>query len=1124
MANVENVVVTKFRADISDLQSGLRSVQTQLGQVQGAAGGINKTGAAMTALGTAAGIAGAMLVSKIIQPLTALPALGVKLAAQYEQTQIAFTTMLGSAQDANAFLDELKDFAARTPFELTGLLESAKMMQAFGFEAEEVVPTLTAVGDASAALGLGTAGVGRITLALGQMKAMGRVLTQDLKQLQFAGVPAVQMLADSFGKTVPEMQKMISAGEVASDVAIPMLIKAMQEGTENTKGFGGMMEAQSKTFSGVMSTFKDEAEFALIDGVMPALKSATAAMKEMTPIIRPLVGTIGNLIGQGFKALADAVLLVVRPIIQLREFMQGLRDGTQRLSEPLMLLMATFRDLGESIKAGLNRTLDALRAAFDEFVRPAIQRLFGVIQKNAPLLAELNVAFRKVVDILSKYVMPIIMKVAGFFIGLFVDAIGKVIDTVIKLAVIFSRNMTSIVNAFIGAYNFMLPAINGFLRAIGQSENQLKPLNKVTNDLGNTYVQTAAAARESAREAARFGNQAEGLRGSLRPATEDVEDFGGGMTETGKKSKEAADKLKKMQDAFNKLANDANSARDSMLGMTRSVYGELSDLEEALQPENLNIKGVISITDELMQLGEKIVAPLKAMGGGVGKLAQQVQQGFNQVVVSARDNFARLLNERASIEAQLAANETAYRSRIEDINKTFDALDKEAAARVKSLESYYDNLIAGLRTQLDGARAAFEEADNKLKGLVQERQTFLDGIAKGMRGFLNALSFKKEADQIKRTVETTVKDLGNGMKAYITQYIDEPVSGGFNIKEQLEQRLQAMRDFAANIRTLAAKGLDEALIKDFVSAGVSGAGDVVSSLAGASAEEIAAINATQAALAAEVTNFSQFASEQWFDAAIAQQEAIVAPLQTSYEQAQAALNNAEVLRQAELAAAQAQVDILREQRQAAIAQADADYAAQRTTLEAERDRVDAAIRQQATDLQNAMQNFGDQTVKMMEWAGNESRKKFKEGFNKKFPDMASRLNQMMTNLAESMRRETTITVTTVHRSVYESIDGRAMGGTVAARQAYIVGERGPEIFMPSMAGRILTAGQTQRALSGMSSATPMGAAFGGGGGGGNVITIAPNAISVNVSGGNGEGVRGAVDQAFEDLVRELKAL
>jgi len=86
-----------------------------------------------------------------------------------QTAKIGFTTMLGSAEKAQKLLDEMADFAVKnsTVFEFPGLVEASKRMLAYGFAAEEVLPTLQAVGDTAAAVGSGAVGIDRITLALG---------------------------------------------------------------------------------------------------------------------------------------------------------------------------------------------------------------------------------------------------------------------------------------------------------------------------------------------------------------------------------------------------------------------------------------------------------------------------------------------------------------------------------------------------------------------------------------------------------------------------------------------------------------------------------------------------------------------------------------------------------------------------------------------------------------------------------------------------------------------------------------------------------------------------------------------------------------------------------------------
>lgn len=170
---------------------------------------------------------------------------------QMAQASIAFTTMLGSGEKAAAFLDDLKDFAAKTPFEFPDLLSASQRLLAMGFAAQDVVPMMSAIGDAAAGLGGAPETIMRITNALGQMSAKGRVSGEEMLQLTEQGIPAWQYLADSIGKSTAETMKLAEKGLIPADQAIRALTKGMEE------NFGGLMDTQAHTFSGAMSTIKD---------------------------------------------------------------------------------------------------------------------------------------------------------------------------------------------------------------------------------------------------------------------------------------------------------------------------------------------------------------------------------------------------------------------------------------------------------------------------------------------------------------------------------------------------------------------------------------------------------------------------------------------------------------------------------------------------------------------------------------------------------------------------------------------------------------------------------------------------------------------------------------------------
>jgi tape measure domain-containing protein len=197
--------------------------------------------------------------------------------------------MLGSAQRARSFLGELQGFAAKTPFEFPELVRASQRMIAFGFSSKQVIPTLTAIGDAAAGLGVGAEGVDRIVGAIGQMQAKGKVQSEELLQLTEVGVPALRILANQFGVSTQKMQEMVTAGAVPASKAIPALLAGISKGTKGAAGqttaFAGLMQRQSTTLIGVWSNFVDVANRRLGQLVAPALPFVKRALSGLTALM-----------------------------------------------------------------------------------------------------------------------------------------------------------------------------------------------------------------------------------------------------------------------------------------------------------------------------------------------------------------------------------------------------------------------------------------------------------------------------------------------------------------------------------------------------------------------------------------------------------------------------------------------------------------------------------------------------------------------------------------------------------------------------------------------------------------------------------------------------------------------
>lgn len=278
-AAVTSLVRMPARIAISILDktgSALRGIRQTVG---GALRPIGAIASPIGAIATGAAVAGGVAAAGIM-PL--------QLAGQLEQAQIGFETMLGSAERARSFLGELQDFAARTPFEFPELRGAGQRLLAVGFAAENVIPTLTAVGNAASALGAGTEGINRVVTAFGQMQAKGRVQSEELMQLQELGVPALQMLTAGFqreGEAIRDsahMQELVTAGAVPARRAIRLLTEEMN------RKFPNMMEKQSASLLGLWSTMRDTFSTKVVTRWGQGLQAA------IQPRMAALVGWLGS--------------------------------------------------------------------------------------------------------------------------------------------------------------------------------------------------------------------------------------------------------------------------------------------------------------------------------------------------------------------------------------------------------------------------------------------------------------------------------------------------------------------------------------------------------------------------------------------------------------------------------------------------------------------------------------------------------------------------------------------------------------------------------------------------------------------------------------------------------------
>ena len=299
--------------------------------------------------------------------------MGVKIAAGNENAEIAFTTMLGSGKRARAFLGELQQFAAKTPFEFPELQTAASSLISAGVSAKNVIPIMTSLGNATSGMGTGSEGIKRATVALQQMNAAGRITAEDLNQLRDAGIPVYDLLAKATGKSKKEIAALAQTGKLGKK-ELDQLMAALSDG-KGLERFNGLMEKQSASLSGMWSTVKDNLGQGLaraVAPVIPLLKDGlggaaefiAASLKKAPPIlnaitvgVRGLWGIMakGEFNGDISKTLGlDEDSKIIDVLFDIREGLVGTRKAASAWwkatkSAEAKPFMAALGSIGDSL-------------------------------------------------------------------------------------------------------------------------------------------------------------------------------------------------------------------------------------------------------------------------------------------------------------------------------------------------------------------------------------------------------------------------------------------------------------------------------------------------------------------------------------------------------------------------------------------------------------------------------------------------------------------------------------------------------------------------------------------------------------------------------------------------------
>lgn len=684
----------------------------------------------------------------------------VQAAAQMRQYEIAFQTMLKSAEAGTQMLRDLQQFAAETPFDVPGVVSAGQQLMAFGFKAEEIIPMLTNLGDAASGLGLGTEGVSRLAYALGQMQTSGKLNAQDMMQLTSAGISAWDMLAQAAGKTVAEMKDLCSKGAIDSKAAVQTIVAGMND------QFGGMMAKTSDEVAGLLANIEETAG-----------NTSAAVGKYLTEAFN-IKGIL--------KDVSD----------RLGEFQQKMQTATEQ-----------GKSMGDVIKECVPAPVIAVIGAFAAVLAvvsvAAVAALGAVLGLTASMVA-IGAAIGAAIALIIVYWDEIVDAVN--------IAVQGILDTVVIIGTAITEAVLGVVNWIVGAIGDMWADITGdqdnwfskFSSMLGDAIKEVEDFAKKAIDwFGRVFaakkavVDTRNADAELAQIQEDYKIYEEGKKTTRKPDSgklfqnPDKGNLGSGRSSALKQENVA---LKALQDE-NRIAQERKKIENDYVRLVLKKEKDMWAAQNAIakkygtdaQKYQIQLKEIEF--NKKQELKEEELAYTEQMLAAENALKEAQLRGASQ-------------KELDMLKEKLALLKKTHQYTIDNINQT-------AAAKANSAQTDYDNKEAEWQARHDtsstvGKWSMDAERDFEAGKAKADEATTYEEKVRLMNEALQKYDEEQQKINTISKIQQTSNQLAKDFSGAITDWITGAKSFGDAMKSVLQQLIAQLIQAALYATIVAA--------------------------------------------------------------------------------------------------------------------------------------------------------------------------------------------------------------------------------------------------------------------------------------------------------------------------------
>lgn len=294
------------------------------------------------------------MAAKGVQGVEQIVQAGIDFNAKMETYRTAFTTLLGTAEEAEQVMSQIRKDAASTPFDVDSLTQANQMLISAGVSAGEARDQVLNLANAISATGGGSAELSRMAANLQQIRNVGKATAMDIRQFANAGINIYGLLAESMGITTEQAAEM--------EITYDQLAEAFEKAAASGGMYAGALEAQSKTFTGQISTLKDnltQLSGVLTENIFNAL--AENALPRVLEWVQELLDAAEK---NGIAGVLDVVSKIFYEMIDA--FNEHLPDIADAVSKIFHKMMDTFNEhLPDIADAGMTILETLLKAILE---------------------------------------------------------------------------------------------------------------------------------------------------------------------------------------------------------------------------------------------------------------------------------------------------------------------------------------------------------------------------------------------------------------------------------------------------------------------------------------------------------------------------------------------------------------------------------------------------------------------------------------------------------------------------------------------------------------------------------------------------------------------------------------